>query len=657
MGLKTRFLQLSDTTMMEYIIEDETSIVDKDTSFPDKKASYIFTKLKNNHFCLFSPCSYEVQRNNEDKYEKRFISNGECLTINTLNHLAVPEDSKESVWFTFLDPDYQYVSPSTYDDLSNPEYNYTDIKLKEYSRYCTDPFDDEKSFEYVTLKSVNTTPGWDEIKLYFTTGYDFSDIYGALFRISVDRKDGSILDLCNLFYNKSNVYKYIQFLANPIIFGNFIYDRYISIKVPSVDRINDETVLEEPVLDLNTNEEHTTLKSMLSISYSSTIKIMFAYIDSENKTLTDATYTVEDAINGKFDAKNVICDFSRTSTIKGLVPRNKVASDNLGVYISSNPDKPYIEFYGTWKNVPLNSAIVQSFNETVELYDKSIIKRPEITYQVDEDYVAEYDMKKWVAIHELKCSFIDTDEKILKEESYSMSQVFISDPKEITKFYYRPVFFDEVIAADLVHVVLSIDYTLRFINIEDSVQFTKKGSLSLSDNELMKFWGKGTKLPFGETMPYKIYNKIVENKQNIIQSEVSADITKYVKVFYDTTNITLETSGGAIGNNNYTLIISKAPKNYKFIFKQLDINGNRKFVDLTDAYYKLYTKDKSGNQIIIDPTYSNNMNLLLGELEFNINVSSIDKLYNVPEEDRYISIVAYNNDNSVSSLYDMRYTF
>lgn len=657
MGLKTRFLQLSDTTMMEYIIEDEASIVDKGTGYPDKKASYIFTQLKNNHFCLFSPCSYEVFKNNEDKYEKRYISNGDCLTINTLNHLAVPEDSKDSVWFTFLDPDYQYVSEESYSDISDPISYENDIKLKEYSKYCTNPFDKDSAFAYCTLSNVNFTPGWDEIKLYFTTGYDFSDIYGALLRISVDRKDGTILDLCNLFYNKSNVYKYIQYLGNPIIFGNFIYDKYLSIKVPSIDRIDSSTYLEESVVDENTGNEFKTLKDVLSISYSSTIKIMFSYIDSEHKTLTDATYTVEDAINEKFDAKNVICDFSRTSTIKGIVPRNKVASDNLGVYIASNPEKPYIEFYGTWKNVPLNSAIVQSFNETVELYDKSIIKRPEITYEVDRDYVPEYDMKKWVAIHEIKCSFVDTDEKVLKEESYSISQVFVNDPKEVDKFYYRPIFFDENIAEDLAHVVLSIDYTLRFINIEDSVQFTKKGSLSIADNELMKFWGKGTKLTFGESMPYKIYNKIIENKQNIIQSQATGDVTKYVKVFYDTTDITLETSGGAVGNNNYTLIISKAPKNYKFIFKQLDINGNRKFVDLTDSYYKLYTKDRSGNQIIIDPTYSSNMNLLLGELEFNINVSSIDKLYAVPEEDRYISIVAYNSDNSVSSMYDMRYTF
>jgi len=78
---------------------------------------------------------------------------------------------------------------------------------------------------------------------------------------------------------------------------------------------------------------------------------------------------------------------------------------------------------------------------------------------------------------------------------------------------------------------------------------------------------------------------------------------------------------------------------------------------LTDSYYKLYAKDNNGNDIIIDPTYSANMNLMLGELEFNISSNNINKLYNVAPADRYISIVAYNNDNSVSSLYDMRYTF
>ena len=50
------------------------------------------------------------------------------------------------------------------------------------------------------------------------------------------------------------------------------------------------------------------------------------------------------------------------------------------------------------------------------------------------------------------------------------------------------------------------------------------------------------------------------------------------------------------------------------------------------------------------------MNLSLGEIEFNVSNSIINRLRNVSPEDRYISIVSYNADGSTSSMYDMMFS-
>ena len=105
------------------------------------------------------------------------------------------------------------------------------------------------------------------------------------------------------------------------------------------------------------------------------------------------------------------------------------------------------------------------------------------------------------------------------------------------------------------------------------------------------------------------------------------------------------------------MALSHSPRNYKFVFKQEDINGNMNYLDMTDAYYKLVAKDINKKEIIIEPTYSNNMNLILGEIEFNISTANLTRLKAVPADDRNMSIVVYNADNSVSSMYDMKYTF
>ena len=78
---------------------------------------------------------------------------------------------------------------------------------------------------------------------------------------------------------------------------------------------------------------------------------------------------------------------------------------------------------------------------------------------------------------------------------------------------------------------------------------------------------------------------------------------------------------------------------------------------MRDGSYKLYVKETNGNEIILEPTYSNNMNLSLGEIEFNVSNSIINRLRNVSPEDRYISIVSYNADGSTSSMYENKNIF
>ena len=626
MGIKTRYLQLSDTTMMEYRLhENETEA---------KDFAFLYTKLKNGHYAMFSPASYEAKQSDSSIVK---LPSDEVRSVNTLFHLAVPTDTEDSNWYSFIDPDYKYATASVLNEL-----DLSQVAVNEYSVYCSTPGADLTSdpFYYKKVTS-DKNPGWDRVRLYFTSGYDFSDIYSGLLRISVQRNDEAYLDLCNFMYMRSNVYKYITYMASPIIFGNFIYDKYLEIALPSIDSLSN------------------MFNDIFNIKTGSTLKLMFAYVGNDNKTLSNIEYSVSDLVNAphKTILTNVNCNFSRTSFIKGAIPVNKLNSDNLGVYLAEDADRPYIEFCGTWKDEPLSTQIVQRFNVDIQLYDQSLVRKNSV-YEVDEGYTPEYNLKKWVAMHEIKATVVDTDDNILKSETYSMSQVFIGGDEQ-TKFYYRPVILDDKVIANMIesNVALIINYTLRLMNIEDSVQFTKSGSLSLSGNSLYKFVGNSTTLKFSERMPYKVYNKIIENKQEIVGSAVASPSVKYVKTFYNSTDVVLDSNSNTYENTGYTLVISPAPKTYKFVFKIKDINGNYKFMDLTDTYYKLYGKDNGDNDIVIEPTYSSNMNMLLGELEFAMTASTIAKLKAVTADKRKLSIVAYNTDNSVSSMYDFSYTF
>ena len=311
---------------------------------------------------------------------------------------------------------------------------------------------------------------------------------------------------------------------------------------------------------------------------------------------------------------------------------------------------PYIMFYATWRDEPLTKSVVWRFNKGIRLYDVSKMRNTG-EYEVGPDYEAEHSERKWMAIHEIKCSFCNNN-RVLKEETYSMNQIFLADNDPV-KFYYRPTIFDARDGRNINNI--QIVYTMKFMNVNDKVQFVKTASLSLTGN-MGKYFAKSTNLSYGDLVPFKVYNKIAETKQDIGQKNTGIQKTKFIKTFYNSTDVYMEDDGTSYGSYEYTLKMSVAPKSYRFVFKKMTPEGKYSYLDLTDGYYKLMFKDSANNIVTIEPTYSSNMNLFLGELEFNMSSGNLSKLEEVEEGDRKMSIVAYNEDGSVSSMFDFLYT-
>lgn len=631
--------------------------------------SFLTTELMDGHTLLYSPVMYEC-----DKYidsssgEYKYKIKKDPLSLNTINHIAVPKDSQCSSWFTFSDPDYRYIGPkddyeSIYDSsdgekiIIKPNVDnqiiYDQLKARQYGEYTVNPkFDNVAPLEnyYSSISDVR----WDYARLYFVNGYDFSNIAGFLMRITVDSNKEEIVngvrqqkyvDLCDFFITKATFYKMVQYMSNPVIFGNNIYDRYIEVSfgcLYDLIRLKDEE---------NINEN--TLFNDLDIKENTQVKVSFAYVLDDEINFEEVKYTIKEQIDYPSIADDKPnCTFTRSSEMHGSLPTHEINSDNLGAYIAECTDMPYLIFYATWRDKPLTKGIVWQFNKGIRLYDTSLVRKDsEYDPEVDRDYEVNHDMRKWICVHEIKCSFC-MGEEVIKEETYNMNQAFISDTDPYI-FYYRPIIFDEAMGMYIDNA--QIVYTIKFMNVEDKVQFIKTATMSLY-GDLTKYYAKGTSLKPSQMVPYKIYNKIIETKHEHTGGNNMPQKTKYVKVFYNSTDVVLDDQGNVVnGNYNYTLQLSQAPKSYKFTFKTTGANGTYSYMDLSNGYYKLLFIDDGGNTNMIEPTYSNNMNLYVGELEFNINSSLISKLNAVSENERKMSIVNYNEDGSVSSMFDFLY--
>lgn len=624
MALKTRYLQLSDTTMFEYTMNGESGA----GASPEGSSKVCVFELVDGHYVTFYPISCECEPyvpsgGYQEMYKKRMHP----LTLNTLNHLCVPDDESASMWYHFLDADYAYVDNFVYED-----YDDRNPKFAEYLK---------RSVSMNTYSDVDGVR-WDAMKLYFVNGYDFSNIYALQARISVNSESGKLVDLCDFFVTGKEALGLMSFTPSPIIMGNNIYDRFIEVKLPCL----------YDLIRLKGDASRSPLIDQLNIDENTTIKLAFSVILEDDVTLSETEYNIFDIVEGNVLVKDVNLTYSRSSVLKGTVINENISSDSLGCYIAETPDMPYIEFYATWDDEPLSKEIVWRFNKGIKLYDTSYVRRLDAENSVPQDYVAEHTERKWMAMHEIKCTFCE-DSTVLKEETYSMNQIFVSDSDPV-KFYYRPVIFDESLGVRVNNI--QVVYTMRFINTVDNVQFVKVASLALLGN-MGKYYAKSTNLGITNLTPYKVFNKIVENKQSVATESGGGVKIKYVKVYYDSSSIVLDENGGTLyGSYGYNLNMSQAPKNYKFTFKRYGNDGKYTYADLTGGYYKLMFKDSGDNTVLIDPTYSKNMNLYLGEIEFNVSSANVNRLSLVEESKRKMSILSYGEDGTVSSMFDFTYS-
>src|SRR5574344_724463 len=344
---KTRYLQISPSMMLEYRATESDSVSDK-----ADEMSFYFTSLRDSHLSVFFPVSYEYARNADGTYS-RYDADASVVTLNTFNHQAFPADSAGSQWYTFLDQSDRYVD-GTYDLLLPGN-----EKVDACSKYCSAPFAGSQSVFYrYDATDTAETLHWDVIRMYFVAGYDFSESFAASVRACVTRKDGGMLDLCDVFYTKAVIYKYVKFLDRPVVFGNVIYDRYVDFTVPSV-------------YDLKAADfAATPLGGLFSVSGKTNVHVQVSLVGDGDWTASAVEYDVT---------------YSRTATLSGAIPLGRLTSDSLGAYIAEDPDCPYLDFYGTWKDLPLDTATVQSFNKTVALYDTSLIRKDGSAYEVDAD--------------------------------------------------------------------------------------------------------------------------------------------------------------------------------------------------------------------------------------------------------------------------------
>jgi hypothetical protein len=312
-------------------------------------------------------------------------------------------------------------------------------------------------------------------------------------------------------------------------------------------------------------------------------------------------------------------------------------ADNFNCLIAESNGGDFIEFYATWNDQIIGEVMGEIESGRIPLYTSN---NPNDNY---DEFSATYGAgsQKWVLMHELYIyEHIPPGTSLLTQK-----YVFTQEDNFMAPNNFRPVLKNADIDSSY-----TIDYICRLMNRMDGTQIIRKASFASQNPK--KYGLYFTRLNVDNYIPYKVFNRLgAEASPNV--SGVSAPKTKFVKVYYDSTQVMLNMNNEVLPQGTGPLFIRQADGLYLFKFDKVDTDaGNESVnVDLSGAYnYALVFVMDDQTKIEINPTFSTNMNTTLGQLEFKILESQAQKI--LIQTNNTYSIVVKNPDGTQYTFYE-----
>jgi len=440
---------------------------------------------------------------------------------------------------------------------------------------------------------------FDTVKVHIISGYNFDDIPGFLLQVGAKDTSGNIVDLSNFTWiNQVLGNSVIKFSINALYLGNKFYDKYVEFKIPSVQKLGGDNI--------------SNLGKALSIAPLSDVYFTYSTIpeiDGDN-------YIIQERISLQLPVTS--------------------QADNFNAFIAESTGGDFIEFYATWNNTIIGEYMSDIESGRIKLYTSN---NPNDNFEEFSDIYGP-GAPKWVIMHE-----IYVYEHIPGNSLLTQKYIFTQDNNFSSPNYFRPVIKNADIASSY-----TIEYICRLTNRMDGTQIIRKASFASKDPQ--KYGRYFTRINVDNYIPYKVFNR-VEGESSVIVQGSDTGKSKFVKVFFDTTRILLNMNNEVFPQGTGPLFLKRGDGVYKFTFNRINENSNNDIlnVDLSGVYnYALLFTLDDNTKIEIPPTYSSNMNVTLGELEFKISQSQIDKLLN--QNNNVYSIIIKNPDGTSYTFYE-----
>lgn len=519
----------------------------------------------------------------------------------------------------------QLLNDDSADQVTNNvrEHSVTKIAAGKYADLDKDQVPDWLTYDTQIAKTVVSAINcpYDTVVFHLLAGYNFEDLDGTILEVKATERSGKKMTLAALAFLKTS--DYFEYNAKPIFLGDRLYDRFFTVKVPSIKLNNDiyYSLEGNPTQPLTFVAKVTS--NNLGFLRANPIEISATEIKSTTvQTVGSATYNI----------------YNIGATKK--VPINQADEfANLSAVIQPSNDGDYFEFFASWDGGFIEDFILNANG---------------------------LPGNNWIVIHELR---------VIEQVGSAFNQTGLFQIIQDTN-YDQPNLFRPVILNAAHAISFSIEYLMRLYNKADSSQIIRTSSYT---DYNPKMWGKQIqkiKL-LNEPEPHRIYNKVVSGpvmQQNAFLNtahEVVPFTTKTVPAFFDRTTITvaqdsvyLDTNGHLksektsstetiYGQGDANIIITPFDNFYKFTIMRTDAKHSSipTPIDLgTNAHYYLVFINDNGKKV----KFTNEKDVLIGnphrgDLVFKVPGPEAENILKFSNKEFWI--ISRFDDGSETSIY------
>lgn len=392
---------------------------------------------------------------------------------------------------------------------------------------------------------------YDTIKIHLISGFNYNDLDGYIFNVSVTRKDNRAVNLSSIMWRKNDNANIIM-NPKPMLVGEKLYTNYIEYKIPAFNYFADDDIYNSNSLGYKLTTDQGMTKGVGFLK----------------------TSTIDFVLNEIYNSyKNNGFTFLKTRTTSSSSVNRKDEFDTLVAVINESVDGDYFELYGQYNGIIFADFI----NELNSLSNN--------------DYIV---FHEYSVYEQVGTEFIQT-----------CNRMDIQTDKFDEPMIFRPVIINSANA-----VSYSINYTLRLFNKVDNSQILKTSQhISYDTRKYGKILPR-INLGMVPTIA-KVYN--ITNDSNYTPSTTlssSASTSsglvikrEFVNIFRDRINI--KVSVNSIKANQLTTDLTNMVKIEKFNFNTTTFNQGEAMIGLSpfDEFilFNIYKED-SGTDTPLDLT-------------------------------------------------------